>query len=138
MEGAEGAAVLAILLVPAAGPGQESYRSNSLTMTLWHSKGHPPSPQLKFVLIFSRHGVRSPIWTEERLNQYSREAWPKWNVPPGLLTPHGEKLMRLFGAYDRATFARAGLPSASRGSPFDTQPCGIIGLFRIGRAELRA
>lgn len=65
------------------------------------------------MLIFSRHGVRSPIASNERLNEYSAEPWPNWDVPPGYLTPHGEKLMKLFGAYDRAYLARAGLLTAT-------------------------
>ncbi len=92
------AAALSVLLFAAAEPAQES-------------RAHPP--ELKFALIFSRHGVRSPIWTNEQLNQYSAEAWPKWDVPPGKLTPHGEKLMRLFGAYDRAYLALEGLVNAT-------------------------
>jgi len=87
-----------LLLAGCPGPAQETKS--------------PPS-ELKFTLIFSRHGVRSPIWTNEQLDQYSAEPWPKWDVPPGYLTPHGEKLMRLFGAYDRAYFVRAGLLSAN-------------------------
>jgi 4-phytase/acid phosphatase len=60
----------------------------------------------------TRHGVRSPTWKTERLNQYSTEAWPDWGVPPGDLTPHGKALMELFAAYDRAYLAQAGLLSA--------------------------
>jgi 4-phytase/acid phosphatase len=71
-----------------------------------------PSAELKFVVILSRHGVRSPTWTTERLNQYSTEAWPDWGVQPGYLTPHGRTLMELFGAYDRAYLSHLGLLSA--------------------------
>lgn len=73
----------------------------------------PRSPELKFVVIVSRHGVRPPLWTEEQLNRYSAEAWPKWDVPPGHLTSHGRKLMEIFGSYDRALFAQKGLFSPS-------------------------
>ncbi len=72
------------------------------------------SVELKFVVILSRHGVRSPTWSMEQLNQYSIEAWPNWGVPPGNLTPHGRILLKLVGAYDRAYLAQAGLLS-SRG-----------------------
>jgi 4-phytase / acid phosphatase len=68
---------------------------------------------LEFVVILARHGVRSPTWTTEHLNQYSVEAWPNWGVPPGYLTPHGRDLMKLFGAYDRAYLSQVGLLSST-------------------------
>jgi len=68
--------------------------------------------ELKFVVIMTRHGVRPPLWTDEQLNQYSSQPWPKWDVPPGHLTSHGAALLKLFGAYDRAQFAKAGLLAA--------------------------
>ena len=65
----------------------------------------PPAPrrasQLRYVVIITRHGVRSPTWDNARLNQYSSEPWPEWGVPPGYLTPHGRILMQLMGAYYR-------------------------------------
>lgn len=67
--------------------------------------------QLKFVLVLTRHGVRSPTWTNARLDEYSAQPWPQWPVAPGLLTPHGKQLMSLFGAYYRASFAKSGLLS---------------------------
>jgi 4-phytase/acid phosphatase len=58
-------------------------------------------PQLRYVVIITRHGVRSPTWVSDRLNQYSAEPWPDWGVPPGNLTPHGRVLMQLMGTYYR-------------------------------------
>jgi 4-phytase / acid phosphatase len=58
-------------------------------------------PELKYVAIVSRHGVRSPTWENARLNAYSAEPWPEWNVPPGYLTPHGREAMAQMGSYDR-------------------------------------
>lgn len=65
--------------------------------------------KLKFVVIFSRHGVRSPTGSPERLNQYSAQPWPTWDVPPGYLTPRGAMLMNIFGAYYRSYFSQQGL-----------------------------
>jgi len=56
---------------------------------------------LKFVVIVSRHGVRSPTGKADQLNRFSAQPWPEWTVQPGYLTEHGAKLMTLFGAYDR-------------------------------------
>ncbi len=57
--------------------------------------------ELKYVVIISRHGVRSPTWDAARLNQYSAEPWPSWGVAPGELTPHGRDLVNSMGAYYR-------------------------------------
>jgi 4-phytase/acid phosphatase len=72
-----------------------------------------PDEELKFVVIVSRHGVRSPTGKLDQLNQYSREPWPAWSVPPGYLTEHGAQLMKLFGAYDRELLAAQGLLAPS-------------------------
>jgi 4-phytase/acid phosphatase len=68
-----------------------------------------PVPKLRFAVILTRHGVRSPTWTLSELNAYSGEPWPDWGVAPGNLTPRGSKLMMLFGSYYRLYFAAAGL-----------------------------
>lgn len=59
------------------------------------------SPQLKYVVILSRHGVRSPTWDRERLGQYSAQPWPEWGVALGDLTPHGRQLITILGSYYR-------------------------------------
>ena len=69
--------------------------------------------ELKFVVMVSRHGVRSPTGKPDQLNQYSAQPWPAWSVPPGYLTEHGAKLMTLFGAYDRELLVQQGLLAAS-------------------------
>lgn len=69
--------------------------------------------KLKFVIILSRHGVRSPTESTEELNQYSAQPWPRWDVPPGYLTPQGARLMTIFGTYYRSYLAQQGLLSAT-------------------------
>jgi len=71
--------------------------------------GPTPSIQLRYVVIITRHGVRSPTWTSERLNQYSAEPWPEWGVPPGNLTLRGRALIKLLGAYYREWLSSEGL-----------------------------
>ena len=65
--------------------------------------------ELKFVIYVSRHGVRSPTGKAAQYNIYSSAPWPAWPVQPGYLTPHGYKLMELFGAYDRKLLTSEGL-----------------------------
>ena len=71
------------------------------------------SAKLKFVVILSRHGVRSPTGSPAQLNAYSSAPWPAWSVAPGYLTAHGYQLMQIFGAYDRLQLSNQGLLSAS-------------------------
>ena len=70
-------------------------------------------PKLKFAVVLTRHGVRSPTWNVSRLNEYSAEPWPDWGVLPGNLTPHGSQLMKLFGSYYRLYFSAARLLPAA-------------------------
>jgi 4-phytase / acid phosphatase len=77
------------------------------------NQANAPEEHLKFVLVLVRHGVRSPTWTNARLDEYSKDPWPKWDVAPGILTPHGRMLMTFFGAYYREYFAAHGLLSAN-------------------------
>jgi 4-phytase/acid phosphatase len=75
-------------------------------------EGNEPG-KLRFVVIVTRHGVRSPTGTPAQLNQYSSQPWPSWDVPPGYLTAQGARLMSDFGGYYRAYFAQQGLFQAS-------------------------
>jgi 4-phytase / acid phosphatase len=83
----------------------------------------PAAPQLKYVVIVSRHGVRSPTWDKERLNQYSAQPWPDWGVGAGELTPHGAALIGLMGAYYREWLTAEGL--------IDPRGCHDIGRVHI-------
>lgn len=66
----------------------------------------PPAGDLRYVVILSRHGVRSPTWTLERLNQYSSAPWPDFGVQPGYLTPHGRALMKIMGGWYREAYLK--------------------------------
>ncbi|ACO33689.1 MULTISPECIES: histidine-type phosphatase [Acidobacterium] len=69
--------------------------------------------QLAFVLILARHGVRAPSAPAAVLDRYSIHPWPAWPVAPDDLTPHGYKLLRQFGEWDRAWLARQNLLTPS-------------------------
>lgn len=92
--------LLACLLMPAAHAGQA------------------PPGELRLVIVLSRHGVRSPTSEPARLNEYARDAWPAWPVPPGHLTPHGKQLMAIMGRWYRVHYTQAGLlpPTGCLGS----------------------
>lgn len=70
-------------------------------------------PRLAFVLILTRHGVRAPGSTPQRLGRYSVDPWPRWPAPPDYLTGHGYKLLLQFGAWDRIWLTHAGLLPSS-------------------------
>ncbi|HEV2201748.1 MAG TPA: histidine-type phosphatase [Bryobacteraceae bacterium] len=82
-----------------------SFRA-ALFAALWSTAALAAAPELKYVVIVTRHGVRSPTWDAARLNRYSAQPWPDWGVPPGDLTPHGRELIKLLGNYYRSWFAK--------------------------------
>jgi 4-phytase / acid phosphatase len=98
---------------------QKSYSIPALIATcllLWSAQAQgrssskvPPGERLRMVVILSRHGVRSPTWTQARLNSYSAQPWPTWSVPPADLTPRGHQLLVKFGSFDRAWLAASGI-----------------------------
>lgn len=88
------------------------------------SESQPPplDATLQLVVMLSRHGVRSPLTAQADLDKFSAAPWPKWEVPPGILTAHGYKLMKIFGAWDRVEFSGEGLltPSGCADAPHVT------------------
>lgn len=81
----------------------------------------PPGWQIERAVLLSRHGVRSPLQTNEELDRYAATPWPVWPVAPGYLTQHGAELMRLMGAYYRVIFGGGGLVRSD-----DCPPTGTV------------
>jgi len=81
--------------------------------------GIPPGPSpapnatLRFVLLVSRHGVRSPLRPNSTIARFAAQAWPDWEVPPGNLTPHGAAAVQLMGQYYGAFYRGVGLLNAT-------------------------
>jgi len=73
----------------------------------------PMNADLQLVVVLSRHGVRSPLNRQTELDKFSAAPWPVWNVEPGIQTPHGNELIRIFGAWDRAHWSEEGLLTSS-------------------------
>jgi 4-phytase/acid phosphatase len=67
--------------------------------------------QLKLAIILTRHGVRSPLQSPEKLAAYASKPWPAWEVMPGVQTAHGNMLIADEGDYYRARYLDAGLLS---------------------------
>ncbi|QOY91255.1 histidine-type phosphatase [Paludibaculum fermentans] len=66
--------------------------------------------QLKQVIIFGRHGVRTPVLPNAILNTYSSQPFPDFAVPGlAVLTPNGSKNETLLGAYFRLRLIQEGL-----------------------------
>ncbi len=84
-------------------------RLTILLIACWASAAASEDSELRYIVILSRHGVRSPTAKAEDLNRYSAEPWPDWGVPPGMLTPHGREQMKIIGAWDRAYLAQQSL-----------------------------
>jgi 4-phytase/acid phosphatase len=95
--------------------GQVAGTSNSAFGAVGNTLTPPADTQetLRFVLILSRHGVRSPTGKQTQYDAYSAAPWPQWSVAPGDLTAHGFRLMELFGAYDRMKLSQEGLFNAT-------------------------
>ena len=57
--------------------------------------------QLKQVIIFGRHSVRSPVAPTSTLNNFSLRAFPEFGIPAGNLTANGAALETILGGYYR-------------------------------------
>ena len=80
----------------------------------------PPGWQMERAILLSRHGVRSPLESNEEMDRYVATPWPVWSVSPGFLTPRGAELMRLMGRYYRVLYGGRGLMEASICPPANT------------------
>jgi 4-phytase/acid phosphatase len=69
----------------------------------------PSGDQLQLAIILTRHGVRSPLHNNEFMAAFAAQPWPKWEVEPGIQTPHGNQLIALMGEYYRARFTSDGI-----------------------------
>jgi 4-phytase/acid phosphatase len=101
---------------PALSAGWRFLSSHGLVVILALSAGlrGPLVPlargdELKLAIILTRHGVRSPLESNESLSAYAAQPWPTWETPPGVQTPHGNQLIALMGDYYRERFMRSGL-----------------------------
>jgi 4-phytase / acid phosphatase len=69
----------------------------------------PDDTELKQVIIFGRHGVRSALEPNSVLNTYSAQPYPQFSVPPGNLTGNGATLETILGGYYRLWLIQEGL-----------------------------
>jgi 4-phytase/acid phosphatase len=72
-------------------------------------QAQPPQQTLQYMVVLSRHGLRTPLWIPEQADQYAAQPWPKWDVPLGNLTARGKTQMQIVGAYDRDYLQQTGL-----------------------------
>lgn len=86
---------------------------SAATSAIPQTPAAPSSSKLNYVIIVSRHGVRSPTGKTSQYDHYAKAPWPNWTTAPGELTPHGYALMKMFGSYDRALLAQQGLFSTT-------------------------
>jgi 4-phytase / acid phosphatase len=76
---------------------------------LLRADASPAGDELRLAIILTRHGVRSPLLSNEAMASFAAQPWPKWEVDPGIQTPRGNLLVALMGDYYRARFSKAGL-----------------------------
>ena len=64
---------------------------------------------LKQIIVFGRHGVRSPVLPASNYATLSPRPYPDFGVPAGYLTEHGQQAATLLGAYFRQYLTAEGL-----------------------------
>jgi len=69
-----------------------------------HVLVYVPVLHLERAVLLMRHGVRPPTHEPALDPAIAPDAWPKWEVPDGYLTPHGAAAIKLLAAYDRNFF----------------------------------
>lgn len=67
------------------------------------------SPQLRKLVVLSRHGVRAPTQSAKTLDEWSVRPWARWPVPKGYLTPRGGLLVTAMWKNMRTHYANLGL-----------------------------
>ena len=89
--------------------------ASSVFATENHKSTQNEDYELEKVLIFSRHGLRSPVEKDpQEMAKYSPYAWAKWDVPSGYLTAKGTVLETYFGQYLGQWLADKGLLTTER------------------------
>lgn len=74
----------------------------------------PAPDELRLAVVLTRHGVRSPLGTDEQMAPLASAPWPRWEVEPGIQTPRGNALEALLGAYYRERFTAEGILTGSK------------------------
>jgi len=75
--------------------------------------GTEAGQRIERVVLLMRHGVRSPTKDPPLPPGIAADPWPRWEVAPGWLTPHGAQAVRQLGRHDRAVLAEADVLPAS-------------------------
>ncbi len=79
-----------------------------LVSPLGRAADAPAGDELRLAIVLTRHGVRSPLRTNEEMATLAAQPWPKWEVAPGIQTPQGNRLVSFMGDYYRARFIGEG------------------------------
>jgi 4-phytase/acid phosphatase len=69
--------------------------------------------ELRLAIILTRHGVRSPLRSNEAMAKFASQPWPAWGVPPAVQTPRGNLLIAYMGDYYHARFTSDGVLSGN-------------------------